>query len=174
MTTEATDILSARALAETPAVAGAIDAILHELGQAQASITAARPASPELAESYETFLSRQADAKGRAPWFPYVGSGLGIGPLVQLADGSVKWDLINGIGVHMFGHGDPDLVATALRASLGDTVMQGNLQFNADTVEFAELLLAEVERDSTLRHCFLTNSGAMARMWSKMSACMRS
>ncbi len=162
MTTEATDILTARALAETPAVAGAIDAILHELGQAQASITAARPALPELAESYETFLSRQAEAKGRAPWFPYVGSGLGNGPLVQLADGSVKWDLINGIGVHMFGHGDPDLVATALRASLGDTVMQGNLQFNTDVIEFAGLLVEQAGQSSGIKHCFLINSGALA------------
>jgi len=43
----------------------------------------------------------------------------------------------------MFGHSDPDLVATALRAAMSDTVMQGNLQFNHDSTEFAELLLDE-------------------------------
>lgn len=162
MTTQATDILTARALAQTPEVAGAIDTILRELRRAQSSITAARPALPELAESYEAFLSRQGDAKGRPPLYPYVGSGLGNGPLVQLADGSVKWDLINGIGVHMFGHGDPDLVATALRASLGDTVMQGNLQFNTDVIELAEVLLEQAGRTSAIKHCFLINSGALA------------
>ncbi len=50
MTTEATDILSARALAATPVVAGAIDTIIRELTQAQASITSARPASPGFAD----------------------------------------------------------------------------------------------------------------------------
>ena len=162
MTTEATDILTARALAATPAVAAAIDTIVGELTQAQASITAVRPASPDLAESYEAFLARQGAAKGRPPLYRYVGSGLGNGPLVQLADGSVKWDLINGIGVHMFGHGDPDLVATALRASLGDTVMQGNLQFNADVIEFAEVLLEQAGKSSGIKHCFTINAGALA------------
>src|SRR5690606_12277739 len=42
------------------------------------------------------------------------------------------------------------------------TVMQGNLQFNHDSTEFAELLLNEAARSSRLKHAFLTNSGAMA------------
>ena len=162
MPTQVNDIITAQSLARTPAVAEAIDAIVREVTRAQSTITAARPASPELAESYESYLARQAEAKGRRPLYPYVGSGLGNGPLVQLADGSVKWDLISGIGVHMFGHSDPDLVATALRASLGDTVMQGNLQFNAEPIELAEVLLAQAAGGSNLKHCFLINSGALA------------
>ena len=116
----------------------------------------------ELAESYESWLARQTDAKGRAPLFPYIGSGIGHGPLVQLSDGSVKWDMINGIGVHMFGHGDLDLVGTALRGAIADTVMQGNLQFNTEVIEFGELLAGEAARGSNLKHAFLINSGALA------------
>ncbi len=162
MPTRINHVPTTESLARSPVVAEAIDAIVGELVGVQSSITAARPASPELVESYESYLARQAEAKGRPPLYPYVGSGLGNGPLVQLADGSVKWDMINGIGVHMFGHGDPDLVATALRASLADTVMQGNLQFNADVIELAEVLLEQAGRGSQLKRCFLINSGALA------------
>ena len=100
--------------------------------------------------------------RGRPALYPYIGSGIGNGPLVELADGSVKWDMINGIGVHMFGHGDPDIIETALRAALSDTVMHGNLQFNAEVIDFAELIVTEASRASELKYCFLTNSGTMA------------
>ena len=162
MTTDTTDIITAKDLADSPPVAAAIDAIVGELRRAQSSITAARPPDPDLAAVFRDFLERQAVTKGRPPYFSYIGSGLGNGPLVRLRDGSVKWDMINGIGVHMFGHSDPDLVATALRAALGDTVMQGNLQFNPSAIEAAEFLLSEAGRTSALRHCFLINSGALA------------
>jgi len=162
MTTQTTDVRTAADLAASPAVARAIETILAELRRAQAQITGARPPAAELAGAYERDLERYARSKGRAALYPYVGSGLGRGPLVQLADGSVKWDMINGIGVHMFGHGDPDIVATSLRAALADTTMQGNLQFNADAVELSELLVREAGRGSRLAHCFLINSGALA------------
>src|SRR6185436_3686937 len=105
--------------------------------------TAARPPRLPLSETYNDCLQRIADARGKPALYPYIGSGVGNGALVELADGSVKWDMINGIGVHAFGHSDPDLIATAVRAALSDTVMQGNLQFNVDSIEMAELLIAE-------------------------------
>lgn len=162
MTTQTSSATAGRRLAEAPGVAAAIDRLVAELETVQAGLTGARPPRGELVESYEDALDRYGELRGRGLLFPYLGSGVGRGPLVELADGSVKWDLINGIGVHMFGHGEPDLVATAVRAALGDTVMQGNLQCNEDAVAFAELLVAEASRSSELRHCFLTNSGAMA------------
>ena len=82
--------------------------------------------------------------------------------MVELVDGSVKWDLINGIGVQMFGHSDPDMVRAALESALEDVVMEGNLQFNTRSIEFGELLVEQASRGSRLRHVFLTNSGAMA------------
>jgi 4-aminobutyrate aminotransferase-like enzyme len=153
---------AASGLFSSPVVAESIDRIVEELRRHQSAITGARPAQAGLNEQYEDYLQRVAAYKAKPPLYPYVGSGLGNGPLVELADGSVKWDMINGIGVHMFGHSDPDLVATALRAAISDTVMQGNLQFNHDSTEFAELLLEEAGKSSNLKHAFLANSGAMA------------
>ena len=158
----ATDITTAKTLADSAPVAGAIDAIVRELEQARSAITAVRPPVAERVETQRQYLSRQTATKGRPPHYSYIGSGLGNGPLVQLVDGSVKWDMINGIGVHMFGHSDPDLAATALRAALSDTVMQGNLQFNPSVIECAEFLIAEAARTSRVEHCFLINSGALA------------
>ncbi len=140
----------------------AVRRIVDDLRSRQASITGARPATAEGKVTLDAWLKRSADAKGRPALYPYVGSGLGNGPLVELVDGSVKWDLINGIGVHMFGHSDPTMVEANLRSALADTVMQGNLQFNADSIEFAELLVAEAQRSSRLQSCFVTNSGCMA------------
>jgi 4-aminobutyrate aminotransferase-like enzyme len=162
MTTKTHELTAAATLAASPAVQDAIDTIVREVIDAQSSITAARPPQGELVESYQSYLKRSADVKGKPPLYPYVGAGLGNGPLVELADGSVKWDMINGIGVHMFGHSDPDMIATALRAAMSDTVMQGNLQFNLDSIEFSELLAKEASRGSKLKYCFLANSGVMA------------
>ena len=59
MTTQATGITTADDLADSPAVAEAIETILRELAQVQSSITGARPPVGELAESYESWLARQ-------------------------------------------------------------------------------------------------------------------
>lgn len=161
-TTRKTDVMTAEALARTAPVARAIETILESLRRAQETITGPTPPLPDRAGSYGQVLARLAATKGRPALYPYVGSGLGRGPLVQLADGSVKWDMINGIGVSMFGHGDPDLTATALRAAMRDAVMQGNLQFDESLVEFGEFLVAQASRGSRLAHCFVINSGALA------------
>lgn len=162
MTTHTQETTAAAALASSPAVGEAVDSICRELVEAQSGITGVRPANPALKDQYADLLARQGAVKGRPPFFPYVGSGVGNGALVELADGSVKWDMINGIGVHMFGHSDPDLAAVALRAAMSDTVMEGNLQFNADAVALGELLVREAAKGSRIAHAFLINSGCMA------------
>jgi 4-aminobutyrate aminotransferase-like enzyme len=149
------------AFRSSPVVERSIRAIVDELKAKQSTLTGARPPRGELHEGYAKWLARSAEIKGRPNLYPYIGSGVGNGALVELEDGSVKWDLINGIGVHMFGHGDPAMVEAALRASLSDTVMQGNLQFNRDSLEFADFLLAEAGRSSRFKHCFVSNSGCM-------------
>ena len=159
-------------LAADPEVARAVDAIVARVRAAQASITGARPADPTRKASFEAAMKRTAEARGRGPILPYLGSGMGNGPLVELLDGSVKWDMVNGIGVHMFGHGDPRMVAAAVRAGLSDLCMQGNLASNQDSVAFAEFLVAEARRNSRLAHCFVTNSGCMANE-SALKVCMQ-
>ena len=94
---------------------------------------------------------------------PYLGSGLGNGALVELADGSVKYDLIAGIGVHFLGHSQPALIDAAVESALRDTIMQGNLMQNEEALELSEQLLEIANRNhADLSHCFLTTSGAMA------------
>lgn len=121
-------------------------------------------ADPSLASGYAAMLERFASARGRGLFFPYLGSGLGNGAWVELADGSVKLDFIGGIGAHPYGHGDAEVFDAALDAALGDTIMQGNLQQNPESLLFSERLVAEANRDAPGRfsHCFLTTTGAMA------------
>ncbi len=161
VTTASPDSFAA-AFLDAPETGAAIDAIIGRLEAAQAGIEGARPPRPGGEAILADWTSRFTASRGKGPLYPYVGSGIGRGPLVELVDGSVKWDLINGIGVHMFGHSDPGMVRAALESALGDVVMEGNLQFNAESIAFGELLVEQAARGSRLRHVFLTNSGAMA------------
>lgn len=172
MPVQITEQTVARALAGNPTIESAIESIINELREAQAALTEVRPARAELKSTLDDWLARLEAVKGRPAYYPYIGSGLGHGPLVELADGSVKWDLINGIGVHMFGHSDPELVRTTLFAALGDTTMQGNLQFNQDSIEFSEFLIGEASKNSRLAHVFLSNSGAMVNE-AALKVCMQ-
>lgn len=147
---------------DCPDVSAAVTTLVSALQRHQATITGIRPADPGRAVVLKEALDRLESVRGRPGFYPYMGSGFGRGPLVQLADGSVKLDLITGIGVHGFGHGDPDLVETAIRASLGDTVMQGNLQCNEEAVLFAEALLGAAQPGTELAHCFPCPTGALA------------
>src|SRR5438477_30555 len=79
--------------------------------------------------------------RGGAIFYPYLGSGLGNGALVELADGSVKFDMISGIGVQHWGHSYPVFLDAGIDATLGDTVMQGNLQQNVDAVRLSRELV---------------------------------
>lgn len=149
-------------LARNPKVRAAIDQILAELTREQSSLTGAIPGDPNKAAAYAAWMSRNNELRGRPTIYPYVGAGFGNGPLVQLADGSVKWDMLSGIGVHMFGHSDRRMVEAALESALSDVCQQGHLQHNADVLAVSEILVAEASRVSRLRHCFVTNSGCMA------------
>lgn len=149
-------------LRHSPAVQGAIDTIVNEVSRRSAEITDIRPPRPDLKAEYDTLMSRAAAVRGRPLLYPYIGAGLGNGALVELADGSVKWDMICGIGVHFFGHSDTDLCRASLEAGLDDTVKHGNLLSNFDAYEFAETLLAQASKHSDLKHAYVSTSGAMA------------
>ena len=161
-TSPASQTAAVNLLSNNATIDSAIASIINQIQAAQSSITEARPAISDLKETLGSHLQKIATLKGKGAWYPYVGSGIGNGPLVELCDGSVKWDLINGIGVHMFGHSDPQLIETAIRASLSDTCMQGNLQYNEDAIAFADLLVSEAAKNSRIRHIFTINSGALA------------
>ncbi|MGE3954851.1 MAG: aminotransferase class III-fold pyridoxal phosphate-dependent enzyme [Parachlamydiales bacterium] len=147
----------ADALRLDPRLAEGKRLILEAVKEHQGRVQAIRGPHPSLKEGYERLLERAKELRAAGLWYPYIGSGIGNGPFVELADGSVKLDLISGIGVHP-GHSLPEMVGSAIDAASNDLVMQGNLQQNREAIELMEQL---TERCS-LPHCFLTTSGAMA------------
>jgi 4-aminobutyrate aminotransferase-like enzyme len=149
-------------LRHSPAVRGAIDAIVAETARHAARITDIRPANPALKTSYDELLARAGAVKGRGLLYPYLSSGVGNGALVELADGSVKWDMITGIGVHFLGHSHPAVVRAQAEAAIEATAKHGNLMSNFGAYEFGEKLVKLASRSSRLKHAFVTTSGAMA------------
>ncbi len=141
-------------------------ALLHAaLAEHQAGLSAVSDANPDLKPGYDAQIAAMGDVRGRGLFFPYLGSGLGHGPYVELGDGSVKLDFISGIGVHGWGHSNAAIADAAFDAALQDTIMQGNLQQNAISLDVAQLLVGGANRwqsSGRLSHCFLTTTGAMA------------
>lgn len=150
--------LVAQQLASDPRILQAKALLLSALQENQQKIQGVHPPIPELKDFYQKLLHEFTEVRGNKLFFPFIGSGIGRGALVELLDGSVKYDFITGIGPHCLGHSEPDLLDTSIDAALSDTIMQGNLQQNADALEICKLLIST----SGLEHCFLTTTGAMA------------
>lgn len=139
-----------------------VDSMVEKIIEYSASITDIRDPNPELAESFKELMDRSAAVKGRGLMYPSLGSGAGNGALVEMADGSVKWDMLTGIGVHFLGHGNPKVLKAQLIAGLNETAKHGNLQTNFGAYEFGEKLIEHASKGSNLKHAFITTSGAMA------------
>ncbi|BAM04213.1 aminotransferase class III-fold pyridoxal phosphate-dependent enzyme [Phycisphaera mikurensis] len=161
--------LLAEQLASDPRLAEARRLIAEAVGEHQAAVDGPRPADPARAAGHQQAVDSFFASRGAPLWYPYLGSGFGVGPLVELGDGSVKWDMLSGIGVHHFGHLHPEFVDAGLDAALSDTVMQGGFQHNADAAECMARFIRLAQAPpvgggtgSSLSHCFLTTSGAMA------------
>lgn len=150
-------------IAQDPRIAQAKQLILEAMAEHTAELDHVRQADPELHEDYQKRLEEFGGYRGGSLYFPYLSSGAGNGPYVELADGSVKMDMITGIGVHGFGHCHPDLIAAGIDSALSDTVMQGNLQTNCDSVDLSKMMINLANKNGgNYDHCFLSTSGAMA------------
>ena len=77
--------------------------MLSAIAEAESS---ARPPLTPAAMADE--LTELASLRGRAAFYPYLGSGIGRGSRAMLADGRWVLDFALGIGVHLFGHGNLD------------------------------------------------------------------
>jgi 4-aminobutyrate aminotransferase-like enzyme len=155
--------LSSIQLQSDPRIARAKELLAQALQDHSLKIDAVRLPNPDLVDDYKAMLARLAAARGGAPYFPYITSGIGNGPFVELADGSVKLDFIVGIGVHGMGHSHPLMLDATIDAGLEDTVMQGNLQHNSSSLAMCERLIELASRNGApLDHCLLSTSGAMA------------
>ncbi len=150
--------LAVEALAQDPRIAQAKKLLQSAVQEHTSKIDRIKGPDPLLQKGYEAQLAKFAQARGVPLYYPYLGSGIGNGALVELLDGSVKYDMICGIGVHYLGHHHLAITSALVDAALSDVVMQGNLQQNGDGAEAVALLLQASKMD----HCFLSSSGAMA------------
>ena len=139
-----------------------VKSLAQDYLQDQESINAIKPPSADMKEKSQGFADRIDAARGRPLFFHYIGSGRGHGPFVELQDGSVKLDLINGIGIHVLGHAHPLVVEKSIEASLSDVVMQGNLQPGLEYLEMSEKLVEVASLGSNIKHAWLCQSGSMA------------
>lgn len=125
-------------------------------------INGIRPPNKELEAKTLEKIQRMGALRGRPLFYNYMGSGVGRGPYVELEDGSVKLDLINGIGIHVLGHSHPRVMAAMVRGSLSDLVIQGALQPNEESLAMSEKLVKLASKKSRLKHVWLSTCGTMA------------
>lgn len=134
-----------------------VDALRTELSV----LKSPRPTQTDLRAAYDDMVRQVGGLRGRDLFYKYVGSGAGNGPFVELADGSVKYDLITGIGVNFFGHGNLELFEAEIDGLWCD-VVQGNLGPNPEYGDLMAALLSTVGEKSRLKHVWLTTCGSTA------------
>lgn len=106
--------------------------------------------------SAELSRARGAELKNN-PLF----SGRGHGPYVELIDGSVKLDLIGGIGPYILGHSHPLQIRSFLKASRGCLLNSTNFIPSELSLQLSKSLL-DFCHGSALTHCWFSGSGSMA------------
>lgn len=139
-----------------------VDHLVKEWLNACSAIEGVRPPQADAIENGKSWVDKTGQKRGRPLFYPYVGTGAGHGVYVELEDGSVKMDLINGIGIHLMGHGHPEVLKATVRGALSDIVVQGNLQPNREYFQFSEKLVALASRKSRLKYAWLATCGTMA------------
>src|SRR4051812_39475280 len=153
----------AHALRSSPAFSSAKESLLQAIVEGSLKVKGikAGPADSEARQMYLQTIQEFAKDRGRDLFFPFLSSGLGSGMYVELVDGSVKLDMITGIGINFFGHTHPGLVGEMID-SLSADVMQGNLQPGVEIKTLIHALVANASRDSRLKHAWLMCSGTMS------------
>ncbi|MCO4792628.1 MAG: aminotransferase class III-fold pyridoxal phosphate-dependent enzyme [Bacteriovoracaceae bacterium] len=135
----------------------AFTAILVE----QSKFMTLKSADPQKVEETSQLLESYGQLRGRGFFYPYLATGRGHGPFTECTDGSIKYDLIGGIGPNLLGHSHPLYIKSHLEAAALDSVMCGNLQPYPQTFELSELLINAVS-DSKLKHFWYAGSGSFA------------
>ncbi len=135
----------------------AFSAILLE----QSKFNSVVPADQTKSEQTTKLLEKYGQLRGRGFFYPYLSTGRGHGPFTECTDGSVKYDLIGGIGPNILGHSHPLYIKSHLEAAALDTIMCGNLQPYPQTFELSELLINSVSK-TKLKHFWYAGSGSFA------------
>ena len=116
----------------------------------------------ELEKDYKNLVQEIGELRGRELVYPYMGSGRGRGVYVELLDGSIKMDLLGGVGVQILGHSHPEIQKAMQEASRSNVLMQGHLLLNKEYLDLSRKLVNLVEKHSRLKYVWLTTSGSMA------------
>ncbi len=140
---------------------GLLEFTQHFLSVAQ-GCDAIKAADPAKKNASKEAVDEFAKLRGRPLIYPMLPSGKGSGPFVELMDGSVKMDMICGIGVHLFGHGHPSLLLTGVKAALKATTMQGTLMPCSEYAKVCRLLL---QHGSEVPHLGATGQAKLAGAW---------
>src|SRR5262245_31493931 len=106
--------LYADRLKQDPRYLEAQKLLFAALRDAQGEMSEVKAPDDALSASYKELVETFGKIRGFPLYYPYIGSGIGNGPFVELQDGSIKFDLISGIGVHYFGHSHPEIVLAAM------------------------------------------------------------
>ena len=154
--------LIGRKIEQDPVIESLVSDLVDEVMVHNSEIEGIRKPQPQLAEAYKKRMDHIATLRGRPLYHPYIGTGAGSGCFVELEDGSVKLDLINGIGIHIMGHSNPRVMKAAIRGAMSDVVMQGNLQPNHDYLRLTEKLVQIAGRSSRIKHAWFSTCGTMA------------
>jgi len=149
-------------LGRSPQVNSLLDNLVEQVMAHSRRIEGIKPPDPSLEGQALKDIQQLGQIRSRPLFYNYMGSGLGRGPYVELEDGSVKMDLINGIGIHLFGHSHPRVVRATLKGSLSDIVHQGNLEPNREYLELSAKLLGMARKNSRLNYVWLATCGTMA------------
>lgn len=147
---------------ESATVKKLIEDLVGEVTKINSPLNGVKAAPADGAGAGAKEIERTGKVRGRPLHYNYVGSGSGHGAYVELEDGSVKLDLINGIGIHLMGHSHPRLMKAAVRGALSDVVNQGNLQPNREYTRFLEKLVTAAGKKSRLKYGWLATCGTMA------------
>ena len=107
-----------------PDVAGHLDGLIGEVGKRGSGIQGVKGPDPDKVSRMDQVAEEISATRGRPLFFRYVGSGRGRGAHVELVDGSVKLDLINGIGINIMGHSHPEVIRASIKGAMSDVVMQ--------------------------------------------------
>lgn len=138
-----------------------ITTLLSSIAKEQGKISHLQKADEEKKGELQKRISSFTTQRGRAYFYNYLTTGRGSGPFTELVDGSIKYDLINSIGVNLLGHSHPLITEAHLSSATADVVMCGNLMPYEHARVLTEKLLGCVSK-SRLKHFWFSCSGSFS------------
>ncbi len=139
-----------------------IQQLVDEVGSVAKQIKSVSEPKADFQEHAKKAFDEIAKYRGRPLFFPFLSTGAGNGVYVEVEDGSIKLDLINGIGIHIFGHSHPQILKASVRGALSDVVMQGNLEPGNEYANMGKKLVELASKRSQLKYAWLSTCGTMA------------